>query len=142
METQTITIGNQDRNFLECNLSYKSIIYKCIFYEINNEKIKIYIISNDGIDKFEIIFNFEDFKKLNKYFKMFDSLKEFENDLIGLNNSNKIEIINISEKTLQLCITVLTLDNNQVIIELNKIELNDKEKINMLIRENEEIKKS
>ena len=85
--------------------------------------------------------NFIKFKELNKYFKMFDSLKELEDDLTGLNKSGKIEILNVSEKKIDICINVLTLDNNKFIIELYKVELNDKDKINKLIKENEEIKK-
>ena len=141
MEVQPITLLSQEKNFLDCNLSFNSKNFKCGFSDINNEKIKINIISNDNAEKFEIILCFDDFKKLNRYFKMFDTLKELENDLIRLNNSNKIEIANISEKNLKICINALTLDNNKVIIELNKIELNDKDKINKLLKENEDIKK-
>ena len=78
---------------------------------------------------------------LNKYFKMFDTLKELENDLIGLNNSKKIEISNVTETNFNLCINVLTLDNNKATISLNKCELSDKDKIHKILQENEEIKK-
>ena len=49
---------------------------------------------------------------------MFDSLKELEDDLIELNKSGKIEILNVSEKKIDICINVLTLDNNTVYIGL------------------------
>ena len=134
-----ITQGSSERNFLSFNLSYNTISYNFSFYDINNEKIRINTISNDS--KYENELNFIKFKELNKYFKMFDSLKELEDDLIGLNKSGKIEILNVSEKKIDICINVLKLDNNKFIIELYKVELNDKDKINKLIKENEEIKK-
>jgi hypothetical protein len=131
---------NIENNFLNFNLFFNSTEYECSFFDINNEKIKITIKLNNNHNKFEAILNFNDFKELNKYFKMFDTLKELENDLIGLYNSKKIEISNVSENNLNLCITVLTLDNNKVIITLNKYELSDNEKINIILKENKEIK--
>ena len=134
-----ITQGSSERNFLSFNLIFNTISYNFSFYDINNEKIRINTISNDS--KYENELNFIKFKELNKCFKMFDSLKELEDDLIELNKSGKIEILNVSEKKIDICINVLTLDNNKLIIELYKVELNDKDKINKLIKENEEIKK-
>ena len=72
---------------------------------------------------------------------MFDTLKELEDDLIRLKNSNRFEILSINEFILNLCINVSTLDDNKVSIRLNKKELSDKEKLNILIKENEEIRK-
>lgn len=130
-----------EKNFLNINLSYNLQNYKCNFLDIDNVAIKINIISPDNKESYETELNFNDFKLLNKYFKMFDTLKELEDDLLRLNNSNRFKILNINEFNLSLCINVLTLDDNKAIIRLNKRELNDKEKINRLIKENEEIKK-
>ena len=134
-----MTPENSENNFMNFNLTFNKNDYECIFYDINNEKIKIIIKSENN--KYQNILSFNDFKNLNKYFRMFDSLKELENDLIGLYNSQKIEISNIFENSLNLCINVLTLENNQVFIQLKKVELNDKEKINRILEENSEIKK-
>ena len=123
--------------FLELNLIFNNINYECCFYELD-EKIKINIIVDKV--KYENIILLNEFKNLNKYFKMFDNLKELKKDLIGLSNSKKIEIINISENEILLCINVLTLDNNKVIIELKKAELKDKELMNLLFKEIEDIK--
>lgn len=89
MEVPALTLETQEKIFIEFNLFYNTISYKCSFYDINNKKIKMNIISNDNVDKFEKILDFDDFKKLNKYFKMFDSLNELEKDLLGLINSKK-----------------------------------------------------
>ena len=132
-------IENDDINFLDFSLVFNDTSLKCSFYEIDNDSIKINVLSKEN--KYETKLSFLDFKKLNRYFKMSDTIKELENDLIGLHKSNKIEIKEIFEKELNLCINVLTLDNNKVIISLKKVDLNDKDKINLLIKENEEIKR-
>ena len=126
---------------LNFSLAFNLKNYKCEFLDIDKEAIKINIISPDNKEKYENQLNFNDFKLLNKYFKMFDTLKELEDDLLRLKNSNRFEILNINEFNLNLCINVLTLDDNKVIIRLNKRELSDKEKLNKLLKENEEIRK-
>ena len=130
---------NIEKIFLSFNLVFNNIIYQCSFCEINNENFRINVIS--GKDKYETELSFIEFKNLNKYFKMFDTIKGLENDLKGLSDSKKIDISNIFENRLDLCINVLTLEDNKVIIQLNKAELDDKEKINLILKENEEIKK-
>ena len=136
---QTLT-NTQEKNFLDFELSYNSKINKGILSDINNKKIKLNILSFDNFTKYESLLSLEDFKGLNKYFKMFDTLEELEKDLVGLYNSNKIQIESISENNLKLCFNVLTLENNRAIIALDKAELSDKDKINKLFKENEEIK--
>ena len=126
-----------ETKFLNLNLVFNNINYECCFYEVD-EKIKINIIVDKA--KYENIINFNEFKILNKYFRMFDTLKELEKDLIGLSNSKKIEIINISKDEILLCIYVLTLDNNKTIIQLKKGELKDIELMNLLFKEIENIK--
>ena len=141
METPNpISIKINETIFLNINLIFNSNSYSIDFYDINNEIIKIIAFSNNS-KKYIFTSYFKDFKQLNKYFKMFDTLKELEYDLIGLNKSKKIEIIKITETGLNLCINVLTLENNKVIITLKKEGINDKEKINIILKENEEIKK-
>ena len=130
---------NNENNFLNFNLIFNNNTFQCLFYDINNENIKINIISENN--KYEIKLSFIEFKNINKYFKMFDTIKELENDLIGLSNSKKIEISNIHNKELDLCINVLTLDNNKVILHLKNVELNDKEKAKLILEKFEEIKK-
>ena len=72
---------------------------------------------------------------------MFDILKELEKDLVGLYKLNKIKIDNILEKCLKISLNVLTIENNKVMILLNETKINDKDKIDKLLKENEEIKK-
>ena len=141
MEIQTRQMTSSETKIMESALSYNSNNYTCSFYNINEEKIKIVVITKDYLLKYQNEYNFTDLRKINKYFKMFDNIKELEADLIGLNNLQKIEISNVSETMISLCINVLTIDNNKIIFQLSKIELNEKEKIDKKIKENEEIKK-
>ena len=106
--------------------------FKCSFCDINNENIKIIFLSDKN--KFETELSFTEFKLLNRYFKMSETIKELENDLIELNRANKFEISELSENKLNFCIYVLTLNNNKVIIPLKKVELDDKEKISLIIK--------
>ena len=128
-----------ETTFLEFNLAFNKYNFKCSFCDINNENIKIIFLSDKN--KFETELSFNEFKLLNRYFKMSETIKELENDLIELNRANKFEISELSENKLNFCIYVLTLNNNKVIIPLKKVELDDKEKISLIIKENKEIKK-
>ena len=130
-----------EEDFLDINLTFGSKNYKCYFTSVsgfNEEKIKIRIFSVDFQNKYETELSFLDFKGLNKYFTLFESLKELQDNLIELNNSNNIKIKKISKTTLDLCITVLTLNDNKVIISLNKTKIKMIEK---LVRENAKMKK-
>ena len=69
-----MTPENSENNFMNFNLTFNKNDYECIFYDINNEKIKIIIKSENN--KYQNILSFNDFKNLNKYFRMFDSIKE------------------------------------------------------------------
>ena len=139
-EKQTALVITEE-DFLDCNLTYGSKNYRCYFTSISGfkeEKIKIRIFSEDFLDKYEKELNFIDFKNLNKYFKLFDNLKELQNNLIELNNSKKIKIKKISKTSLDLCISVLTLNDNRVYITLDKTKIKMIEK---LVRENAKMKK-
>ena len=61
---------------------------------------------------------------MNKYFKMFDNCEEIGKDFIELSKQNKISIQNIdnSKGILSLCIHVLTLNDNEVILNIKKMK--------------------
>ena len=128
-----------EKIFLDFNLINNNVNYKCSFYNINNEKIRISSISNNN--EYNIELTLRDFQTLNKYFKMFDSLQELENNLIGLKNKQKITISRVDKEYLYIEINVLTLENSRVLFQLSRTELTDKEKINLILKENEEINK-
>ena len=94
---------------------------------------------NDKGNCYEKELNLFDLQKINKYFKMFNNSNELENDLFELCKNKNIQIIN-KEEILTLCIDVHTVKNNKIILYLNKVELDDKEKIKVLTLEITEIK--
>jgi len=127
------------------DLKYKDENINCMLYLENKVNLKIRCQSNknENFELFEKSFNLSDFKNMNKYFKMFDNCEELGKDLIELSKQNKISIQNIdnSKGILSLCIHVLTLKENEVILDITKNEMNDKEKIIFLISSFKEIKK-
>ena len=127
------------------DLKYKDENINCMIFLINNIYLKIRCQSNknENFELYEKSFNLSDFRNMNKYFKMFDNCEEIGKDLIDLYKDNKISIKNIdnSEGILLLCIHVLTMKDNEVILNIRKNEMNDKEKINFLITSFKEIKK-
>ena len=54
--------------------------------------------------------------------------------------NKNIQIINKEEEILTLCIDVHTVKNKKIMLYLNKVELNDKEKIKVLTLEITQIK--
>ena len=85
----------------------------------NEEIIKFILMSKDinTYEKYENELNLNYFKKLNKYFKMFDNINELENDLIAINKENNIEIANVSNNEIILQLRVLARNDN--IVKLN-----------------------
>ncbi len=127
------------------DLKYQDENINCMIFLVNKEYLKIRCQSNrnENFEIFENSFNLSDFKNVNKYFKMFDNCEEMGKDLIALSKENKISIkkIDDSKGILLLCINALTLNDNEVILNIKKNEMNDKEKINFLISSFKEIKK-
>ena len=79
---------------------------------------------------------------MNKYFKMFDNIEELETDLISIIKDNNIEISNILENEIILQLKVLARNDNLVKINLQKVEINEKDKISILFEKYEELKES
>lgn len=124
------------------DLEFNNINFKGMVVESEEEKFKFIVRNiNNKENSYEKKLSLLDLKKINKYFKMFDNSKELENDLVDICKNKNIQIIKKEEESLTLCIDVQTVQNNKVIITLNKIELNDQEKIKVLTFEINEIKK-
>lgn len=62
-------------NIFKAQLKFYDIQYNLYSDELNYDKLKLVLIQNDNnYNKYEQQFNLDDFYKINKYFKMFDSL--------------------------------------------------------------------
>ena len=107
-------------------------------------KLKFILLNKKTKDtkKYFSIYTLNDFKKLNKYFKMFDDLNELENDLINTIKENKIDIIKATENEISFNLKVLSRNDNNVIFKLKKAEIDEKDKINILSEKIEELEKN
>ena len=137
-----IPINNNNRLIFSFNIEYNNINYHCSIIKLGEENYKFFVFNEkDKENGYEKELTLSNLKKMNKYFKMFDNSQEFENDLVILCKNKKIQILNKEKENLALCIDVLTIQNNKIIFDLNKVELSDKEKLKILILENKEIQK-
>ena len=137
------TPKNDEKNIFNTEILYNEISYTFSINKFNEDKLKFIILNKNSKDtkKYYNIFSLDDFKKMNKYFKMFDDLNELENDLINTIKENNIEITNIIEKEILINIKVLARNNNIVTIKLKQAEINEKDKINILFQKIEELEK-
>ena len=129
-------------NLLNFELKKNDISYNCDLNTVGNNKIE-FIISdkNNKFNKYCNQFCLQDFINMNKYFKMFESLKELYEDLIGIIKENKIEIESCNNDIIILKINVMTRNNNIITIHLKKSELNENDKYNFILDEIPQLKK-
>ena len=138
------TPKNDEKNIFNTEILYNEISYTFSINKFNEDKLKFIILNKKSKEtkKYYNIFSLDDFKKMNKYFKMFDDLNELENDLINTIKENNIEITNIIEKEILINIKVFARNNNIVTIKLKQAEINEKDKINILFQKIEELEKN
>ena len=130
-----------EKTIFSFNYEFNNINYSVIILKSNENSFKFIVRNmNDKGNCYEKELNFLDFQKTNKYFKMFDNSNELENDLFELCKKKNIQIINKEEEILTLCIDLQTVKNNKIFLYLNKVELDDKEKIKVLTLEITQIK--
>ena len=113
-------ISNKNRKFI---VHFKALSFK----EIEIKAVHEDIINNIYEKKFIV----DDIKK-NKYFIQFDDLKEICEELKQRISKDEISIIE-STNTIILSIPLPSSKIKEIIFELIQNELNDKEKINMLL---------
>ena len=64
---------------------------------------------------YQLNLNLNDFFSLNRYFKVFDNLKEIFNDLIELQQDNKIIITKINENCVKMTIELKVHNKNEIV---------------------------
>ena len=112
--------------------------------KINDNKIA-FIIKNKDINKYteyEKELTLENLQNINKYFKMFETLDELINDLISIIKENNIEIGIQSENIISIKLKIFARIDNVVVINLEKKEIKEKEKINMIFEQYNNFKKN
>ena len=138
------TPKSEEKNIYNEVILYNEINYIFNINKLNEDKLKFILLNKKTKDtkKYFSIYTLNDFKKLNKYFKMFDDLNELENDLINTIKENKIDIIKATENEISFNLKVLSRNDNNVIFKLKKAEIDEKDKINILSEKIEELEKN
>ena len=138
------TPKSEEKNIYNEVISYNEINYYFNINKLNEDKLKFILLNKKTKDtkKYFSIYTLNDFKKLNKYFKMFDDLNELENDLINTIKENKIDIIKATENEISFNLKVLSRNDNNAIFKLKKAEIDEKDKINILSEKIEELEKN
>ena len=138
------TPKSEEKNIYNEVILYNEINYYFNINKLNEDKLKFILLNKKTKDtkKYFSIYTLNDFKKLNKYFKMFDDLNELENDLINTIKENKIDIIKATENEISFNLKVLSRNDNNVIFKLKKAEIDEKDKLNILSEKIEELEKN
>ena len=125
------TPDNDEKNLFDFSLKFNEKDYNCSLKEIGDRYLNI-IVTFDS-QKYENIYNLADFQKMNKNFRIYDVIDEFEKDLINYINTKRLKIINIQNNKLLLELTIMTKSNYIIILELNRTDnTNEKEKSDIL----------
>ena len=125
------TPDNDEKNLFDFSLKFNEKDYNCSLKEIGDRYLNI-IVTFDS-QKYENIYNLADFQKMNKNFRIYDVIDEFEKDLINYINTKRLKIINIQNNKLLLELTIVAKSNYIIILELNRTDnTNEKEKSDIL----------
>jgi len=132
-------------NIINTELFYNKIKFDFSINKINEDKLRFILLnknSNIFIEKYHAIYNLEQLKSINKYFKMFEKLNELQDDLLEIIKDNNIEIINVSKDEIIITLKVSLKNDNIIKLKLQKISIDDRDKINFLLEEFKELKQS
>ena len=126
-----------EKKLININIEFNNDSYNFSLFDINN-KIKVQIKGENNEDndigKYETILELDILKCVNKYFKMFDSFEEFKNDFIELCIPSNIKIIKVDDKEIILNLELVI--KPVLTINLNRVQMNQKDQIDFLIKEN------
>ena len=128
------TPENKEKNLINVEVSFNDEKYDFNVDITSEDKIK-FVLSNKDINnyiEYTNIFNLENFRSINKYFKMFDSLNEIGEDLISIVKENNYDITNDLNDTVSINLKIFSRSDSLVSIKLEKSENKEKEKISIL----------
>ena len=130
-------IEDKEENLVGFNIDFNNNNYNFSLFDIDN-RLKVKINEENNLDKdrskYEAIIELDILKTVNKYFKMFDNFEEFKKDFIELCKPTNIKIIKINDK--EIIIDIELAIKPSLTLNLNKVEMNEKEEIDFLIKEN------
>ena len=121
---------------IKTQLEFNNNIYTFYLDKIGDLKLKFILVKNGrNCLKYENEYDLNDLHQKNKYFKMFDTLKDLQTDLIEIIKEKNICIKNINNKEIILQLKVISRKDNIINFQLSKVELNEKEKIDIIIND-------
>ena len=120
----------------QMNLNFGNDIFQLSISKIDKNIIRFDLtcIANKS-NQYIKEFNLNDFKELNKNFRIYDSLEEIEIDLINYINTKKFEVIQIKEDEAILKLTIISTKDNIVNFILSNKSIYYSNKINVFIEE-------
>ena len=120
----------------QMNLNFGNDIFQLSISKIDKNIIRFDLtcIANKS-NQYIKEFNLNDFKELNKNFRIYDSLEEIEIDLINYINTKKFEVIQIKEDEAILKLTIISTKDNIVNFILHNKSIYYSNKINVFIEE-------
>ena len=120
----------------QMNLNFGNDIFQLSISKIDKNIIRFDLtcIANKS-NQYVKEFNLNDFKELNKNFRIYDSLEEIEIDLINYINTKKFEVIQIKEDEAILKLTIISTKDNIVNFILPNKSIYYSNKINVFIEE-------
>ena len=125
----------EDKVLFNFSLEFNNDLYLCNLKHINESVKFILLPSKLSFEKYEREFCLQDFYILNQNFKLYDNITNLENDLINNIRKNLIKIENVKEREIILKLDIFNKKTTPVELKINKINLSDKEKFNMILAE-------
>ena len=133
-ETPVEPDTNSETNILDFTLQFKEHNFNFELYEIEKKKLKLIAKEAEANNlkneyyKYEQILELSTLKSSHQYFKMFDDYSKFKDNFIALCNSKRVGIASFENDTIKIKIDFALVENNIFTLELNKVEIKDKEK--------------
>ena len=142
---------NEELLIINFDSEFNKTKYIFSLFDIGNDSIKIIATDNIGnqysqlsLNKFGITLQLEELKNLHRYFRQFEDFEEAKSYIVELCKANSIKIIEVKENELTINVDLKTIQNDSMIISMNKIKNNKNEDIEFIIQgykqQNEEIK--
>ena len=111
----------EEKNLLNFSLFFNEKSYKCSVKEIEESNIKIVATLSDfPFQIYQNEFNLSDFQNLNRNFRIYDNIKELENDLISYIKQNQIRISDHQGDKIILELNLIAKSDNIITIILNR----------------------
>lgn len=126
----------KENNIADFSLNYNKIDYQCSLYNVNDSRLKFILKPLDNsLITYQNELDFSQFQEINRNFRIYENLKELENDLISYIKQNQLIIDKQDNNLITLKLSLVAKKENEVMFNLNKKEMPDKEKFKIIFEE-------